>query len=70
MKTRQQARQTHELLRYPNHPLAGVRPFCSCGGQVIAPAYPGDFFDCIECGKSWDPTKAQVAKMQRGAISR
>lgn len=55
-----------ELLRYDNHPLSNVRPWCQCGGQVCAPAYPGDYFDCMKCGKSWPPTKNQIKKMQRG----
>lgn len=50
-----------ELLRYKNHPLAAVRQFCpKCDGQMQAPAYPGDYFDCMDCGHSISPTQKQI----------
>lgn len=54
-----------ELLRYPNHPLKFARQICpGCRGfNVQAPAYPGDYFDCLDCGHSIAPTKKQIERM-------
>lgn len=53
-----------ELFRYPNHPLKNIKLFCKCGGQMQAPVYPGDYFDCMECKNSVAPTPAQIEKMR------
>lgn len=53
-----------ELLRYSNHPLRNCNHFFPrCKSQVAVPAYPGDYFDCVECDWSKAPTKRQVALM-------
>jgi hypothetical protein len=60
-----------ELLRYSNHPLANVRTHCpKCKCQMIAPAYPGDYFDCTNtnCNVSIAPTQKQIEKMANGKL--
>jgi len=55
-----------ELLRYQNHPLANIRTHCpKCKWQMSAPAYPGDYFDCMnpDCNVSIAPTQKQIEKM-------
>lgn len=55
-----------ELLRYPNHPLAAERVSCpKCKWLTIAPAYPGDYFDCTnpDCGHTIAPTPKQIQRM-------
>lgn len=55
-----------ELLRYDNHPLVNKGRVCKkCKGiNVMAPAYPGDYFDCLDCGYSLEPTQKQIEKMR------
>lgn len=66
-ESRPPVRPTPDLLRYPNHPLANTRRVCpKCKGiNVSAPAYPGDYFDCMDCGHSVAPTKNQVQAMAK-----
>ena len=55
---------SEELLRYANHPLRNCNHFCPrCKSQVVVPAYPGDYFDCVNCDWSKAPTKRQVDLM-------
>ena len=51
---------------YGNHPLP-VK-FCKCGWICCPPAYPTDYFDCMnpKCGKTFEPTKNQVERMKKG----
>ena len=56
-----------ELLQYSNHPLVGCKNICpKCkGNQICLPAYPEDYFDCMDCGHSMPPTQNQINKMNR-----
>lgn len=55
------------LLRYDNHPLRNAKTTCAkCKSPyVMAPSYPGDWFDCIKCGHSMKPT-AKQSKLMHG----
>jgi ribosomal protein L37AE/L43A len=59
-------RTRKELMRYDNHPLRGARQVCpQCKGvNVMAPSYPGDYFDCQDCGQTMAPTAKQVEAMR------
>jgi len=52
-----------------NHPLLHSQtscPKCQLREHFISlPAYPGDYYDCENCGHSWAPTKEETAKMRR-----
>ncbi len=50
--------------RPANHPLRGVKTCPKCKGHSVSlPAYPGDYFDCEDCGHSWPTTREQLGKM-------
>jgi hypothetical protein len=61
------ARSAAELGRYPNHPLAGDSRVCKnnkCQSiNTMPPSYPGDYFDCLDCGHSWPATDKQTERM-------
>lgn len=59
-------RTKEELLRYANHPLRNARRVCrKCKGiNVQAPSYPGDWFDCLDCGHTMAPTLKQIQAMR------
>lgn len=51
--------------RPENHPLSDVTECPNCHKEKVSlPAYPGDYFDCEDCGHSWKPTRKQVQKMK------
>jgi len=57
------------MFRPDNHPLITEAKTCpKCKGmRVSLPAYPGDWFDCEDCGHSWEMTAEQKAKMHNPA---
>lgn len=66
MTTVKPNRTLAELSRYQNHPLRNARRTCpKCKGvNVVAPSYPGDWFDCLDCGHSIAPTTKQIESMR------
>lgn len=56
-----------ELGRYSNHPLAADSRVCKKCDSINTkpPMYYTDWFDCLECGHSWEPTAKQKEKMFR-----
>lgn len=65
-------RTAEELLRHGNHPLRNANRKCpKCKGvNVMAPSYPGDYFDCLDCGHAIAPTAKQIEAMRNPHPSR
>lgn len=52
------------LFRPQDHPCSYVTNCPKCHKESVSlPAYPGDYFDCEQCGHSWKMTRQQLAKM-------
>lgn len=60
-----------ELSRHPNHPLRNANRTCpKCKGvNVAAPSYPGDWFDCLDCGHAVESTPKQIKAMHNALYS-
>ena len=60
------SRKSCPIFRPHNHPLKNVTKCPHCRHRTVSlPGYPGDYFDCENCGHSWAPTRSQVKRMWR-----